>query len=265
MKDRLGLRLNNDITSDPNNQRIQKYCDYLVEWIRLRVKKARAKGLVVGISGGIDSALVAALAKRAFPENTLGIVMPIDNMEHDLGDIKQLSSNIGLDTKTINLHSTFSEISAVCNVENKMALSNIKPRIRMAALYAIAQQNSYLVAGTDNEDEMYIGYFTKYGDGGVDILPISRLLKNEVKLMAKYLNIPDSIINKKPSAGLWAGQNDEDELGFSYDELDNYLNNRVELLNIETKTKIKQMHKATQHKRCKPYQPKTIEQFLKEN
>lgn len=261
---RIGLRKNNDLVSQPQQQRIDSYTNYLINWLKQRVKKAHCKGIVVGISGGIDSALVAALAKKAFPNNTLGVIMPIDDMSFDLAHIEELKSNIKLETITVNLKTTFDEITRFTMVNDKMSLSNIKPRLRMTALYALAQQHNYLVSGTDNEDEIFIGYFTKHGDGGVDILPISRLLKNEVRLMAKFLNVPDSIINKKPSAGLWEGQCDEDELGFSYNELDNYLNNNLDLLNSNIKLRIEGLHKATHHKRQKAYRPKTIEEFLKE-
>ncbi|WP_425411725.1 NAD(+) synthase [Mycoplasma simbae] len=245
-------------------ERIEQYSQYLIDWLKQRVVIAKANGIIVGISGGIDSALVAALAKKAFPDNTLGVIMPIDSMSFDLDHIEQLKQNIHLNTVTIDLKNTFDSLFNTLNIDNKMAISNIKPRLRMTTLYALAQQNNYLVAGTDNEDEVYIGYFTKFGDGGVDILPISRLLKNEVQLLAKHLNVPQCIIDKKPSAGLWEGQSDEDELGFSYAELDNYLNNNKQILNSNIKLKISRLHKATQHKRQKAYQPKTIEQFLKE-
>ncbi|QBF34362.1 NAD(+) synthase [Mycoplasmopsis phocirhinis] len=260
---RKGLRENNYLNSKPNNQKIEAYCNYLIKWLQSRVKKAMANGLIVGVSGGIDSALVSALAKKAFPKNTLGVVMPIDSMELDLKDIQELVNNIDLEILTIDLKSTFEAIKFATNITNSMSISNIKPRLRMTTLYALAQQKNYLVVGTDNEDEIYIGYFTKYGDGGVDILPISRLLKNEVQLMASFLNVPDSIINKKPSAGLWVGQNDEDELGFSYNELDNYLNNNLDLVSNDALIKIKKLHNLTHHKRQKPYQPKTIEQYFK--
>ncbi|ENY69718.1 NH(3)-dependent NAD(+) synthetase [Mycoplasmopsis bovigenitalium 51080] len=260
---RLGLRLDSNIDSKPDIFKIEKYVEYLTKWIENTVKKANCEGVVVGISGGIDSALVAALAKRAFPNNTLGIVMPIDSMKFDLNDIEALSKNLNLELLTIDLKSTFDELNSKMNINDKMAISNIKPRLRMTTLYAIAQEKKYLVAGTDNEDELFIGYFTKHGDGGVDFLPISRLLKNEVKLLAKHLDVPESIINKKPSAGLWEGQSDENELGFTYNDLDNYLNNNLELVETNIKLKIERLHKNSQHKRDKAYKPKSIEQYFK--
>ncbi|MBU4693419.1 NAD(+) synthase [Mycoplasma zalophidermidis] len=260
---RIGLRVGNSINASPDFEKIKEYTDYLVGWLTQRVKKAHAKGIIVGISGGIDSSLVAALAKKAFPDNTLGVVMPIDSMSFDLVHIEELMKNLDLQTVTVDLKNTFDEIKRVTCVDDKMSLSNIKPRLRMTTLYALAQQHNYIVAGTDNEDELFIGYFTKHGDGGADILPISRLLKNEVRLMARYLNVPESIINKKPSAGLWEGQSDEDELGFSYADLDNYLNNNFNLINSDIKLKIDRLHKNTHHKRQKPYQPKSIKEFFK--
>ena len=104
-----------------------------------------------------------------------------------------------------------------------MALANIKPRLRMTTLYYYASLNNYLVIGTDNWSELKVGYFTKYGDGGVDLAPLGRLVKSEVRKLAKHFGIPEKIINKKPSAGLWEGQTDENEMGVSYEELDHYI------------------------------------------
>ncbi|WP_406616943.1 NAD(+) synthase [Mycoplasmopsis adleri] len=266
-KERKGLRYQNDLNSPFDENKVEEYANYLVNWIKEKTLAAKCKGCVVGISGGIDSALVCALSKKAFPNNTLGIVMPIDNMSHDANDINLLSGALDLEFKEVNLKNTFLEIQKACDDEitNLMSLSNIKPRLRMTTLYAYAQQNNYLVLGTDNEDEYFIGYFTKYGDGGVDLLPISQLLKSEVRALAKHLNIPQSIINKTPSAGLWDGQSDEKELGFSYDDLDNYLINNTSEIDKDKLAKIKRMHSISKHKRLSPPKPLSIEKYFKSN
>ncbi|WP_029513398.1 NAD(+) synthase [Mycoplasmopsis primatum] len=263
---RVGLRFNNSIVSPFNSHKVKVYADYLIAWIRQKVKSAKCNGCVVGVSGGIDSALTIALCAKAFPNDTLGIVMPIDNMDHEKQDIDELAQLLGLKFKTVDLAPSFNSLKkATSDINNNMAISNIKPRLRMATLYAYAQQNKYLVVGTDNEDEYFIGYFTKYGDGGVDILPLSNLLKSEVRELAKYLKIPINIINKKPSAGLWEGQSDEDELGFTYTDLDKYLMNDVDNINLQSVEKIKKMNKASSHKRNLPSRPYSIDEYFKIN
>ncbi|WP_084260940.1 NAD(+) synthase [Mycoplasmopsis felifaucium] len=259
-----GLREKNNYCSSFSEFKITQYTNYLVEWIKQKVADANCKGCIVGISGGIDSALVCALAKKAFPNDTIGIIMPIDNMNHDLQHIDELSSSIGLKFKTVNLKNTYEALLISLNneVNNQMSLSNIKPRLRMTTLYAYAQQNNYLVLGTDNLDEYYIGYYTKYGDGGVDLLPISHLLKSEVRALAEHLNVPKSIINKQPSAGLWEGQSDENELGFTYKELDSYLLDNLKNVSEASKIKIERMHKFSEHKRNTPDRPLSIDKYF---
>ena len=228
---------------------LKKYSEYIVQWIIEKVKDANAKGVVVALSGGIDSALVACLAKKAFPKNSLGISLPIGNMDKDLIDIEKLVKKIKIKYKSINLTTTFDTLlSNLSNeVKNKMAILNIKPRLRMTTLYSIAQENNYLVLGTDNKIEWEIGYFTKYGDGGVDLLPISQLLKSEVKNMSQQLGVPESILSKAPSAGLWEGQIDEKELGFSYDAADKYFLGKK--VSKDVKNKIERLNKLSEHKR----------------
>lgn len=260
---KIGLRKSHGYESEFDNKKVEKYVNYLVKWMQEKVQNARAKGIVVGISGGIDSAVVFALAKRAFGLNAHGLIMPIDDMSFDMPHIKKLEAKMQTNFKIIDLKEAFLALSQkVPDLNNKMAISNIKPRLRMTTLYAYAQNNNLLVSGTDNRDEYYIGYFTKWGDGGVDILPTTKLLKSEVRAIAKYLDIPEEIINKKPSAGLWEGQNDEDELGFSYQELDNFLLGNKNQVSAKSLDRIKHMHKISQHKRDKIYQPLEIEKII---
>lgn len=264
MKKHIGLRKEAKYEADFDDKKIKAYIDYLVSWMKERVADAHAKGIVLGISGGIDSAVVVALAKKAFGKNVLGVIMPVDSMQNDLKDIKELEKVLDLKFITVDLKNTYDTIKqALPSINSNLALSNIKPRLRMAALYALAQENNYLVAGTGNKCETHIGYFTKYGDGGSDILPLSKLLKSEVKIIAKHLKVPDSIINKKPSAGLWEGQNDEDELGFSYKDLDSYLMDSNAKISQEVKNKIDKMHKNSEHKRNVSLQPQEIDTILK--
>ncbi|WP_176718803.1 NAD+ synthase [Caloranaerobacter ferrireducens] len=233
-------------------ENIERVCDNLVNWLRDKVQEAGCKGLVVGLSGGIDSAVVAALAKRAFPENSLGVIMPCHSNSKDEEHARLVAETIGLKTVKVDLSKTFDSLLDELKDDgsNLLAVSNIKPRLRMTILYYFAQKNKYLVAGTGNKSELTIGYFTKYGDSGVDLLPISDFVKFEVKELAKFLGIPEIIINKPPSAGLWENQTDEDEMGFSYKELDSFI--LTGEADPKVKEKIVRMNKLSEHKRRMP-------------
>ncbi|SDZ15768.1 NAD+ synthase [Proteiniborus ethanoligenes] len=231
---------------------IQKLCDDIIKWMKDKVEEAGSKGLVFGLSGGIDSAVMAGLAKKAFPDDALGIIMPCHSNPEDEEHARLVAKALNLNTKTIELTKVYdlflNELKD--DTQHVLALSNIKPRFRMTTLYYFAQIKRYLVAGTSNKSEFTVGYFTKHGDSGVDILPMVDLLKEEVFQLASYLNIPDIIINKPPTAGLWEDQTDEKEMGFSYRELDGYIKSGEAEESI--KVKIEKMHIRSQHKRRFP-------------
>lgn len=221
--------------------------DEIVKWMQDIVKGAGCKGIVFGLSGGIDSAVVAGLAKRAFPEDSLGIIMPIHSIDEDEADARLVAEAIGLEVEKVDLSSTFDTlVGSSFESENKMARSNIKPRLRMTTLYYYAQDRNYLVAGPSNASEYYVGYLTKHGDTGADFFPLINFVKAEVFELAKALGLPEKVINKKPSAGLFLGQTDELELGFTYDELDRVIREDYVGPNRE---KIDRLHKISQHKR----------------
>lgn len=230
-------------------QDIAKLCDSLTNWIKDQVESAGCKGVVLGISGGIDSAVVAGLAKRAFPNDTLGIIMPCHSNPMDEEHGMLLINSLDMKYKKVDLASTFDALTEQLedDASNKLATANIKPRLRMTTLYYHAQKNNYLVAGTGNKSEITVGYFTKYGDSGVDMLPICDLVKHEVRELAKYLELPVEIIEKAPSAGLWDNQTDESEMGFSYATLDNYI--LTGEAPTEIKEKIDSMNRKSAHKR----------------
>ncbi len=200
----------------------------LIEWLRKKVNDANAKGIVIGLSGGIDSAVSSVLAKKAFPDNVLGLIMPCYSNEQDKKDAIMVAEKFSINYKIKELDSLYDNFKNTVNANEEfknsnLALANVKPRLRMVTLYYYSALNNYLVLGTDNWSELKVGYFTKYGDGGIDLTILGRLVKTEVRELAKHLGIPKEIINKKPSAGLWEGQTDEDEMGLSYDELDQYI------------------------------------------
>ncbi|OZV10462.1 NAD(+) synthase [Tissierella sp. P1] len=226
--------------------------DKLVEWLKEKVEEAKAEGLVFGLSGGIDSAVIAGIAKKAFPDNSLGIIMPChsDLIDEEHGVL--VAEKLNLKTARVDLSNSFDVLLNSMTVENKnkMAISNLKPRLRMTTLYYFAQNNNYLVVGSSNKSEFTVGYFTKHGDSGVDLLPLASFVKSEIRELAKVLGIPDIIIEKPPTAGLWANQTDESEMGFSYNILDNYIKTGEGPKEIVEK--IKRMNTISEHKRVYP-------------
>ncbi|WP_353892639.1 NAD(+) synthase [Proteinivorax hydrogeniformans] len=222
--------------------------DSRVKFLQKYVKQAKSDGLILGISGGKDSAVVAALAKRAFPNNVYGVIMPCYSLKEDVEHGKKLCEALEVEYEVVDLSKSYDTIlESVKEPLNDQAKSNIKPRLRMTTLYAIAQQKNYLVLGTGNRAEIVLGYFTKYGDGGSDVNPISDLKVHQVFDMARELNIPQEIINKPPSAGLWEGQTDEQELGIRYSDVDDFLDGKE--VDPKVREKIISKYKATEHKR----------------
>ncbi|QRN86608.1 NAD(+) synthase [Clostridia bacterium] len=231
----------------------------LVQWMRMKVEEAGSKGIIIGLSGGIDSSVVAALAMEAFPKNCFGLILPCHSQGQDEQDAVLLAEAIGIPYKRIELDSVYDAMLEVSNPEvayqdNPLSYSNIKPRLRMTALYFEGGLRNYLVAGTGNKSEFVTGYFTKYGDGGVDIEPIGELLKTDVKGLARELGIPEKLITKAPTAGLWQNQTDEDEMGFTYEELDDFIRTgkgRPEVVERVTALNNKSKHKKSLPPVCK--------------
>ena len=226
----------------------------IVYWIRQQVKDSGAKGIVMGLSGGIDSAVVAALCKEAVGKNNLLVIfMPCNSNIQDLNDARLVADELGLKSKLVNLSGIYNNFLRVLPSANNLVRGNLKPRLRMCTLYYFANKLNYLVCGTGNKSELMVGYFTKYGDGGVDILPIAGLFKRQVRNLAQELKIPKSIITKPPTAGLWQGQTDEGEMGITYNELDDILDrfcNKKKQKAISSKVnKIIRMYKNSEHKR----------------
>ena len=226
----------------------------IVSWIKKQAKDSGAKGIVMGLSGGIDSAVVAALCKEAVGKNNLLVLfLPCNSDPQDLKDAKLVAHELGVKLKFVDLSAVYNNFLKVLPGAACLAQGNLKPRLRMSALYYFANKLNYLVCGTGNKSELMVGYFTKYGDGGVDILPIADLFKRQVRKLAQELKIPQNIITKPPSAGLWQGQTDEGEMGITYSELDDILdkscNNKKQAASSFKVNKIKRMSVSSEHKR----------------
>ncbi len=199
-----------------------------VSFIRHLLEKSHAKGIVFGNSGGKDCALVGILAKMAC-DNTVSVMMPCGssvNFGKDLEDARALCDTFKIENRMVDLTEVKkAHIAALEKAAelNSQALTNIAPRLRMTTLYAIGAAENRLVAGTGNRSERFMGYFTKWGDGGHDFNPISDLTVGEVYEFLRYLGAPSSIIEKAPSAGLFEGQTDEKEMGVTYAAIDRYI------------------------------------------
>lgn len=196
----------------------------ICEFIRGKVGQRRA---VVGLSGGIDSAVAATLSVRGLGrEKVLALVMPDSaaTPKEDVNDAIGLAESLGIDYRAIDITQASKAItelaSAACERKDKVAEGNVRARLRMTILYYIANSEGRIVIGSGDRSELMIGYFTKYGDGGVDLLPLGRIYKTQVRELAKHLGIPQRIIRKESSPRLWEGQTAESELGISYEDLD---------------------------------------------
>lgn len=243
---------------------MEQEIEKLVQWLREKVQEADAEGLLVGLSGGIDSSVVAHLIKKACPGTSIGVIMPCKSDGKDAHHASEAAESCGLDTVTIDLTEThdtmlptiqkrLKEVDMYKEDAQQLADANLRARLRMSTLYTVGANAGYLVTGTDNAAEWYTGYFTKYGDGGVDLVPLTNYTKGEVREMARHLGVPASIIEKKPSAGLWEGQTDENEMGTSYDTIDRYL--RGETIPEEDRKIIESLHNRSHHKRQMPSSP----------
>lgn len=231
--------------------------DGIANWIAGHVRGAGLKGAVVGLSGGIDSAVVSGLCARALgAEHVLGIIMPIHSNPADAPHGEEAARAWGIEYRTIDLGSAYDALVAALPAGSDLAYANIKPRLRMITLYHHANTLGRMVVGTGNRSELMAGYYTKYGDGGTDLLPIAGLYKWQVRDLAREIGVPQAIIDKPPSAGLWLGQTDEEEMGISYDDLDRTLaaidDGDTSSIDPATLERVQRMIRISEHKRQLP-------------
>jgi NAD+ synthase len=244
--------------------------DAIVEWLRGKLNAAGSKGFVVGLSGGIDSAVVVRLCQLAAPGAVVGVILPCHSDARDEADAMLVANHFNVPAVRVDLAPTFDLLTGSLNdalltlpsgmsraapgastdIKARVPMANVKPRLRMTTLYYVANSLNYLVAGTGNRSELTIGYFTKYGDGGVDLLPIGNLLKSDVRAAARDLGVPSAVIEKAPSAGLWHGQTDEDEMGFTYADLENYLTEGPRTVSPALGMRIERLIRLSEHKRA---------------
>ena len=250
------------ILGETNGTQIQRAIE---AFLKNTVSQKKADGVVFGLSGGIDSVTVAYLAAKTFGKKALALVMPDSTVSpsSETGDALKVIGDLGLDYKLIDIdviHKIYSN-----HLEpDERALGNLRARIRSNIIYYYANLKNYLVLGTSDKSEYLIGYFTKFGDGSADILPIVGLYKTQVRKFAEFLGVPNNIITKRSSPNLWKGHDAEEEIGISYEKidviLDYLLSGRTFPMFIDKVTgipkkdveKIYQMYQNTQHKRILP-------------
>lgn len=231
----------------------------LVVWLRSEAEAAGARGVVFGLSGGVDSAVLAQLARRAFPETHLALILPVHSDARDIEHARLVVNEFRLNSKLIELDSAYERLASLLGADPSpdgppdLPLANLKARLWMTALYYHANKFRYLVAGAGNRSEMSVGHFTKYGDGGVDLLPLGHLAKSEVLELAEQLQVPREVIDKPPSAGIWRGQTDEKELGFNYEQLEEFVLGGLE--DEELRQRVESRRRANSHKLHPPKLP----------
>ena len=244
--------------------------EVIMEFIHQKVEEAEATGVVIGLSGGIDSAVTSRLSAEALgPHQVLNLFMPSRTTPaRDRKQVEAFCKQFGMELKVVDIApSVDALVKLLPELKDKQLLGNATARVRMIVLFHHAKLMNRLVMGTSNKSELLVGYFTKFGDGGADFCPIGDLYKSEVRELAHKIGVPDGIIDKAPSAGLWKGQTDEGEMGISYDDLDQVLIGfELNLSNddiahrtglpLETVEKVWHMHRSTVHKRKTPLIPK---------
>lgn len=238
--------MNQDIINEIKNQDYASITETIEKFLSEQIEKQHAKGVILGLSGGIDSAVLAYICKRKLKEKTLAIIMPDTSIiPAETEDALKMISLTGIEHKLIDIKPIVNEYAMYLE-PNKKSRGNLRARVRTNILYYYANSKNYLVLGSSDKSEHLIGYFTKFGDGAADLTPIISLYKLQIREIAKYLGVPDNIISKKSSPHLWEDHEAEEELGVSYEEIDSILYCLVEKkLSVDQTAKITQIDNST--------------------
>ena len=254
--------MNQELLNEITNQDYSSITKKIENFLETQISESKTNGVILGLSGGIDSAVIAYLCARVAKEKTLALVLPDTKVspKEETQDAIKIIEELGIEHKLLDISYIVSEYSKYIE-PNKLALGNLRARIRTNLLYYYANVKNLLVIGSSDKSEYYIGYFTKFGDGASDIVPIVSLYKTQVRELAKYLGVPDSVISKKSSPNLWPGHFAEEEIGAQYEQIDLILNciidkklsveETVKITNIDKNIvdKIYQLYKSSEHKR----------------
>ena len=257
--------MNHTILEEITNQDYSVIATRIQDGLKQSIEETNSKGVIFGLSGGIDSAVIAYLCNNAIKEKTLAVIMPDSKIspESETNDALKIVDSLGIDYKLLDINSIHKEFSMVLEPEDK-ALGNLRARIRMNILYYYANLKNLVVLGSSDKSEFNIGYFTKFGDGAADTLPIVSIYKTQVRELAKHLGIDEKIITKKSSPHLWPNHEAEHEIGVEYEQIDSILYCLIDKklsvedtakesqIDIKIVEKIYSMYKNSEHKRINP-------------
>jgi len=257
--------VNKNILEKIINQDYSSIATRIQNGLQQKIEETNSKGVILGLSGGIDSAVIAYLCNNIIKEKTLALIMPDSKIspESETSDAIKIIDALGMDYKLLDINSIHKEFSMVLEPEDR-ALGNLRARIRMNIVYYYANLKNLIALGSSDKSEFNIGYFTKFGDGAADVLPIVSLYKTQVRELAKHLGIDEKIIVKKSSPHLWANHEAEHEIGVDYEQIDIILYCLIDKklsvedtvkesqIDKEIVEKIHDMHKNSNHKRINP-------------
>ena len=259
--------MNQDIINEIKNNDYASITETIEEFLSEQIEKNHAKGIILGLSGGIDSSVLAYICKRKLKDKTLAIIMPDTSITPtETEDALKIIALTGIEHKLIDIKPIVNEYAMYLE-PNEKSRGNLRARVRTNILYYYANIKNYLVLGSSDKSEYLIGYFTKFGDGASDLTPIISLYKLQVREIAKYLGVPDNIISKKSSPHLWKNHEAEDELGISFEEIDSVLyclfdkklsvDETVKTIQIEKSIieKIQKLNINSEHKRLSAQKP----------